>query len=388
MSCTMNDLFFSHCKLFVEKTVLLTRSWPYIWTIILFLCISIHLFAQESPAEIYKYKDENGNWHFTDTPRKILPENNSFGKVFENPKLEQDLNQYLSKKLPRRNEIEQAINATLSVQSALGQGTGFFITTNGFILTNRHVLRGDLKTDKMSRQQIDRAKTEIKRIEKQFVKEESDLKAAKLNLDHYHGIIKKQSPSPEKKYNEEQYLKQLKQVEAWEKSLLNRKADFARWKTNTENKISAYKQRKLTADLSKTFKIFLADNTELDAYLVSVSKKHDLALLKLNGYVTPFLEPEEPLHLAPGEPVYAIGNPVTLRNSVAKGIISGFQQDFIKTDAKIYPGNSGGPLISKDGKVIGINTFKKLTRSFEGLGFAISISTALEEFREFLKTTP
>ncbi len=73
-----------------------------------------------------------------------------------------------------------------------------------------------------------------------------------------------------------------------------------------------------------------------------------------------------------------------LRNSVAKGVVSGFEVIFVKTGAKSYPGKSGGPLITEDGKVLGINTFKKLTRKFEGLGFAISIDTALSEFKDFL----
>ena len=52
--------------------------------------------------------------------------------------------------------------------------------------------------------------------------------------------------------------------------------------------------------------------------------------------------------------------------------------------AKIYPGNSGGPLISQDGKVIGINTMKLLTRNYEGLEFAIPIETAIAEFNGYL----
>ncbi len=357
----------------------------YILKLMVFICMATCLSAGYGMAKIYKYQDEKGNWHFTDTPLDISQEKNSFEGMVENRKIDKDLDQYLSNKLPRRNEIEKAINATIAIKSALGQGTGFFISDNGYILTNRHVIRGNQKTDKMSRKQIDHAQAEIKRIEKQFDKEEVDLKTAKLNLDKYHSIIKKQSASPEKKYNEQQYRKKLKQYKDWETNFKDRKISFADWKTKTVKKIIAYKQKKTTADLSKNFKIFLADNTELNAYLVSISKNHDLALLKLNGYKTPWLESENPYNMASGDPVYAIGNPVILRNSVAKGIVSGFEHNFIKTDAKIYPGNSGGPLITATGKVIGINSFKKLTRKFEGLGFAISITTALDEFKKFIE---
>jgi S1-C subfamily serine protease len=75
-----------------------------------------------------------------------------------------------------------------------------------------------------------------------------------------------------------------------------------------------------------------------------------------------------------------------LKDSVSSGIISGFDGFFLKTDAKIYPGNSGGPLINQRGEVIGINTLKQITHKFEGLGFAISTDAALREFGELAKT--
>jgi S1-C subfamily serine protease len=132
--------------------------------------------------------------------------------------------------------------------------------------------------------------------------------------------------------------------------------------------------------LNRHFSIYLADNTPLYAYAVDISETHDLALLKVDGYTTPFLTPKSSFACAQGDPVYAIGNPVKLRNSVTSGVISGFQGTFVKTNAQIYPGNSGGPLVTAQGHVIGINTFKKITHKFEGLGFAISIKVALDAF--------
>lgn len=134
------------------------------------------------------------------------------------------------------------------------------------------------------------------------------------------------------------------------------------------------------AGLSKSFTIFLADNTKLYIRLVAVSQAHDLALLKLDGYRVPSLKPAQAARLAQSDPVYAIGNPIKLKNSVTSGVFSGFEQGFIQTNAQIYPGNSGGPLVNSKGEVLGVNTFKKLTRKFEGLGFAIPIQVALQDF--------
>ncbi len=111
--------------------------------------------------------------------------------------------------------------------------------------------------------------------------------------------------------------------------------------------------------------------------LVGVDDLMDVALLKI--------EPEtayEPLELADsdkvsiGEKVIAIGNPLGLQFSVSEGIVSAVHREgpnsleaYIQTDAALNPGNSGGPLINKEGKVIGINNFKIGTG--ENLGFAL-----------------
>ena len=77
-----------------------------------------------------------------------------------------------------------------------------------------------------------------------------------------------------------------------------------------------------------------------------------------------------------GEKVIAIGNPLGLQFSVTEGIVSGTHriginnvEAYIQTDAALNPGNSGGPLINKQGEVIGINNFK--ISGGESLGFAL-----------------
>ncbi|MBE7063835.1 MAG: trypsin-like serine protease [Ruminococcaceae bacterium] len=90
--------------------------------------------------------------------------------------------------------------------------------------------------------------------------------------------------------------------------------------------------------------------------------------------------------LAAGEPVLAIGNPLSLQfqRTVTAGIISAtgrilymsdnntLMEDLIQTDASINPGNSGGPLVNMLGEVVGINTVK--AQDAEGMGFAIAIN--------------
>ena len=122
------------------------------------------------------------------------------------------------------------------------------------------------------------------------------------------------------------------------------------------------------------------DDKEYKAEILVRDKRMDLALLKIEGS-HPFvpLEPMEELEV--GDIVCAIGNPFSLGQSVTMGCISALARDgitandprvFIQTDAAINRGNSGGALVTLDGKLAGINTFI-VSRSGGniGLGFAI-----------------
>lgn len=348
----------------------------------LFFFFILFLLPDYCIAEIYKYKDENGVWCYTDNPIG-LPEDSERMKGVRgsstSPK--KDLEKQLYTKLAQRNEIERATCGVVAVKSQFGYGSGFFITDDGYIITNKHVLKGDKNQRKIDQARIKDVEKEIKKLEKDLDEEEKRLEAMKEKLEMNKRFIDKQHNSPAKRQNLKQYEYYLKRYKEWENYFKEREKRFRAEEIRINNEISDYNYDRAMADISRYFKILAADDTELDVYLVSSSERYDLALLKLDGYKTPFLKSADPQEISCGETVYAIGNPAKLRNSVAKGIISGFEGHLIKTDAKIYPGNSGGPLITSTGKVIGINSFKQLTKKFEGLGFAISIRTAIDEFR-------
>jgi hypothetical protein len=200
------------------------------------------------------------------------------------------------------------------------------------------------------------------------------------DLDAFRRYIDIQPESPTRKYNETRYQDGFLRFQRWEQSVNEQRQKLASERSAFQATLLQQRVDANIAGLNRHFTVYLADNRSLSAYVVEISKDHDLALLKVDGYTTPFLTPEDPFASAQGETVYAIGNPVKLRNSVTAGVVSGFEGVFVKTNAQIYPGNSGGPLVTAQGRVIGINTFKKLTHKFEGLGFAISINVALDTF--------
>ena len=125
------------------------------------------------------------------------------------------------------------------------------------------------------------------------------------------------------------------------------------------------------------------DGTQTTATIYATSPFIDLALLKVNvGHNLPYLRLGNGDAARPGDPVLAIGDPLGVGISLSAGIVSGTQRDlmntpfddYVQTDAAINHGNSGGPLMNTDGKVIGVNTilFPSQPDGSSGLGFAIS----------------
>lgn len=130
----------------------------------------------------------------------------------------------------------------------------------------------------------------------------------------------------------------------------------------------------------------LSDRREMEAQVIGLDKRTDLALLKVDGTSLPVVELGDSSKLKAGEWVLAIGSPFGFDYSVTAGIVSAVNRSlpnenyvpFIQTDVAINPGNSGGPLFNLDGEVIGINS-QIYTRSggFMGLSFAIPIDVAM-----------
>lgn len=126
--------------------------------------------------------------------------------------------------------------------------------------------------------------------------------------------------------------------------------------------------------------VTLLDKRKFDAVLIGSDIRTDLAVIKINAPDLPVLEFGDSDKLRVGQWVVAIGNPFGLEHTVTCGVISALNRtlaiegernynNLIQTDASINPGNSGGPLVSLQGKIIGINT--AIIPHGQGIGFAI-----------------
>jgi Do/DeqQ family serine protease len=128
----------------------------------------------------------------------------------------------------------------------------------------------------------------------------------------------------------------------------------------------------------------LSDSRKFTATLVGRDPKTDLAVLKVEAPAPlPAAELGDSSRLRVGQWVVAIGNPFGLDRTVTVGIVSATArtrvgvatyENFIQTDASINPGNSGGPLLSLDGRVVGINT--AIVAAGQGIGFSIPANEA------------
>lgn len=282
--------------------------------------------------------------------------------------------------------VEKASIATVTVKTSMGTGSGFFITSNGYIITNKHVLRGDKNQLANAKKYINKIDSEAEKYKKLFAAEEKWLEKREKQLEEYKEKIDKLTYIPLKEAETEKYKIAYDNYLRRKENFSSQKQEFLSKFDSYSNAKDDYSYKVAVGALANNFTIIIKDGREFDVYLVAESEDADLALLKIDDIITPFIKPTMSSHTSQGQDVYAIGSPIGLRDSVSSGIISGYENGYIKTNAHIYPGNSGGPLITNDGKVIGINTLKMLTRNFEGLGFAIPIEIAVSEFESYLSS--
>ncbi len=144
---------------------------------------------------------------------------------------------------------------------------------------------------------------------------------------------------------------------------------------------------------AKKVRVTFSDGSDSDAIVLSTQPENDLAVLRAKT-IPDDLEAatmRSTADLAPGDHVLAVGFPFGIGPSASAGVVSGLKRQFrspegqhtltnlIQFDAAANPGNSGGPLVTMDGEVVGIVTAilnPNRQRVFIGIGFAVPIENA------------
>jgi S1-C subfamily serine protease len=151
---------------------------------------------------------------------------------------------------------------------------------------------------------------------------------------------------------------------------------------------------------AETITVSFSNRDRVKARLVGADPATDLAVLQLDTpsrALTPLILGDSD-RLAVGDPVVAIGNPFGLERTVTAGIVSALQREItapngfaidrvIQTDAAINHGNSGGPLLNADGRVIGVNSqIETESGGNVGIGFAVPINTVKDVVSQLLES--
>jgi serine protease Do len=146
--------------------------------------------------------------------------------------------------------------------------------------------------------------------------------------------------------------------------------------------------------------VTLNNKKSFKAKLVAADPSSDLAVIKIEAKGLPFLIYGNSDDVKVGQWVLAVGYPLTLETTVTAGIVSAKGrtldinsrqsrtpvESFIQTDAAVNPGNSGGPLINTDGKLIGINSaIASPTGAYAGYSFTIPVNIVKKIVADLMK---
>ena len=340
--------------------------------------LALQLLAPAAFAGVYKYQDENGKWHFTDKP----PKNQGSTAVVATTSaqaVKADLKEDLYNAFNPRTDVDRATLAVVKVNVGGGSGSGFFVTDDGYIVTNRHVVRPATSSQwQDAEDQFEQRQDELDDFKASLDDEKRRLKDMKAEIDEHRAYYESESVAESERAKYRRYVDRYQRDKARYEKELRR---YRKYNREFKSAKSDFGFASSVTNFSRKFTITLKNGKELSARLVKISKDYDLALLKLDKYKTPFLPLAKNAYPRQGAKVFAIGSPLGISDSLTTGIVTKAGGKYLLTDTRILPGNSGGPLIDPKGRVLGVNTaIVAQHENAAGLGLAIYSRDVRSEF--------
>ena len=254
--------------------------------------------------------------------------------------------------------LEAARSATVLIKTGWGLGSGFIVDAHCHVITNRHVVETDGTRVANTVVQDPGTKERLALAQQQLVMQINKEEELRRALEGRPGT-------------------NLEQAEL-DRHIAQMREQLADLSSHLEQTIS----QRVEAAGRAGFTAVLPDGREFNSLHADFDSNVDLALFQLPVDGCAYIPAGRSTELAVGQRLYSIGNPSGLTYTVTSGVFSGHRLDghnrLLQTDAPINPGNSGGPLITEEGRVIGINTM--VLRGTQGIGFAIPIESAFDGF--------
>ena len=258
------------------------------------------------------------------------------------------------------NAVEAARRATVFIRTAWGLGSGFIIDADCHVVTNRHVVETDGARVAANMDRTPEMQAGIAVTQKSL---QNAIATARL---HRHVLAGQPGNNLEVLQLDSQ-IREMQQILA-----------------NLPQQVDADINRRVNDADKSGFTVSLLDGTRYDGLTARLSEQSDLAVFQLPATHCSFIAADSTAALKVGQRVYTIGNPSGLAYTVTSGVLSGLREmqgtTYLQTDAPINPGNSGGPLITEQGRVIGINS--SVMRGVQGIGFALPIEAVYSAFPE------
>ncbi|PCI21760.1 MAG: serine protease, partial [Piscirickettsiaceae bacterium] len=237
--------------------------------LIIFLTAACLLFFQGSTlAQVYKYKDKNGRWQFSDKQPKaskkavLLKYKSSSIQGVGSKNFLASLNKKYTPKTP----IEKATLAVVTVKSKLGSGSAFFVSENCYLVTNRHVVRPAVgKQWDATQAKIKRNESSFKSSREKIDAEKERLRINKQRLDEFKIYMNGLSPGSNKRSAEDEYALYLKSYRQDKAKYDSISSTFAEQEKTFMRQQSDFNFSSSLANTAQSFDIILKDNTKVKA---------------------------------------------------------------------------------------------------------------------------